>query len=342
MNIILRPGGGDRAKALPRPKVEVNSEGSNVILVRLTFPENENIQGLRAFTPTDPKDLERFAELRESIAADAIVERISAISSEEIEQKGTVSIFNKQQRASLSEEKLSQPMRRIVSNPTRPPRPSKLRKQSFGHFGGTTNSISKTSLSNIPQSKGPLFTIPPRGPKSFTAFNNNAESSVEIINMLDRNIENKVNNEFQFVQFTDSEENVASSRIRPRQPQDPPPSGSERVLYKAGEVEPFLAYEAMEERDRLSLSDKLLSSQPDMSNEIEYSDTQHSKTVKTTPTRPSRPAKLQRPPGAPPRPQGPQEPPGPQGPQGPQGPPGAGPAQLPGPPGPADQLTSRP
>jgi hypothetical protein len=65
MNIILRPGGGDRAKALPRPKVEVNSEGSNVILVRLTFPENENIQGLRAFTPTDTGDLEKFAELRD-------------------------------------------------------------------------------------------------------------------------------------------------------------------------------------------------------------------------------------------------------------------------------------
>jgi hypothetical protein len=55
MNIILRPGGGEKAKALPRPKVEVSSEGSNVILVRLTFPENENIQGLRAFTPTDPR-----------------------------------------------------------------------------------------------------------------------------------------------------------------------------------------------------------------------------------------------------------------------------------------------
>ena len=70
MNIILRPGGGDRAKALPRPKVQVNSEGSNVILVKLTFPENENIQGLRAFTPTDPTDLENFAELSDSIRGD--------------------------------------------------------------------------------------------------------------------------------------------------------------------------------------------------------------------------------------------------------------------------------
>ena len=45
MNIILRPGGGDKAAALPRPKVQVTSEGSNVIIVRMTFPENENIQG---------------------------------------------------------------------------------------------------------------------------------------------------------------------------------------------------------------------------------------------------------------------------------------------------------
>ena len=68
----------------------------------------------------------------------------------------------------------------------------------------------------------------------------------------------------------------------------------------------------MEKRDRLIISDKLLSSQTDMSNEIQYSDTQLSKTVKTTPTRPSRPAKLQRPPGPPPRPKGapPQLPPG--------------------------------
>ena len=58
MNIILRPGGGDRAKALPRPKVEVNSEGSNVIVVKLTFPDNENIQviiDVLAFTGAQEK-----------------------------------------------------------------------------------------------------------------------------------------------------------------------------------------------------------------------------------------------------------------------------------------------
>ena len=134
MNIILRPGGGDRAKALPRPKVEVNSEGANVILVRLTFPENENIQGLRAFTPTDPKDLEKFATLRESIAGDASVERISATSSEEMGKEDSKEIIDKQPRATKARSS-----NQIVSNPTRPPRPIKQQKPSFNqvHFDGT-------------------------------------------------------------------------------------------------------------------------------------------------------------------------------------------------------------
>ena len=51
MNIILKPGAGENSKVLPRPKVEVMSQGSNVVLVKLVFPENENIHGLRAFTP---------------------------------------------------------------------------------------------------------------------------------------------------------------------------------------------------------------------------------------------------------------------------------------------------
>lgn len=114
MNIILRPGGGEKAKALPRPKVEVSSEGSNVILVRLTFPENENIQGLRAFTPTDPKDLEKFAQLRDSIARDASIERISAVSSEEED-------FVQDSRS----RNLPQASANLIANPTRPTRPAR-------------------------------------------------------------------------------------------------------------------------------------------------------------------------------------------------------------------------
>ena len=44
MNIILRPGGGDHRRALPRPRVDVRTEGANVIVIRMTFPDNENIQ----------------------------------------------------------------------------------------------------------------------------------------------------------------------------------------------------------------------------------------------------------------------------------------------------------
>jgi hypothetical protein len=34
------------------PQVDVKSEGANVIVVKMTFPDNESIQGLRAFSPT--------------------------------------------------------------------------------------------------------------------------------------------------------------------------------------------------------------------------------------------------------------------------------------------------
>ena len=83
MNIILRPGGGDKSKALPRPKVDVYSEGANVIVVRMTFPENENIQGLRAYTPDPESDLEKLADIERILPENASIERISAISSEE-------------------------------------------------------------------------------------------------------------------------------------------------------------------------------------------------------------------------------------------------------------------
>ncbi|MFO0003788.1 MAG: hypothetical protein ACK559_21930, partial [bacterium] len=121
---------GDKDKALPRPKVEFSSEGANVILVRLTFPENENIQGLRAFTPTDPADLEKFDELRNAISAESHgnIERLTAVSSEEIGSnekidatQKTVLSLRKKGTSSLLKEHASS----IVSNPTRPTRPPK-------------------------------------------------------------------------------------------------------------------------------------------------------------------------------------------------------------------------
>ena len=87
MNIILRPGGGDKSKALPRPKVDVYSEGPNVIVVRMTFPENENIQGLRAYTPDPVNELEKLADIERILPENASIERISAISSDEFDKE---------------------------------------------------------------------------------------------------------------------------------------------------------------------------------------------------------------------------------------------------------------
>ncbi|TRY76401.1 hypothetical protein TCAL_05339 [Tigriopus californicus] len=67
MNIILRPGGGDKSKALPRPRVDVRSEGPNVIIVSMTFPEEDDIKGLRAFTPTSRADLEQLVNIDQII-----------------------------------------------------------------------------------------------------------------------------------------------------------------------------------------------------------------------------------------------------------------------------------
>ncbi len=85
MNIILRPGGGDKTRALPRPKVDVKANGPNVIIIRMTFPDNENIQGLRAFTPTEPEAVQQFSAINELLPPNTSVERIAASSSEEAE-----------------------------------------------------------------------------------------------------------------------------------------------------------------------------------------------------------------------------------------------------------------
>ena len=85
MNIILRPGGGDKSKALPRPKVDVKADGPNVIIIRMTFPDNENIQGLRAFTPTEPEEISQFSAINEILPPNTNVERITAQSEAESE-----------------------------------------------------------------------------------------------------------------------------------------------------------------------------------------------------------------------------------------------------------------
>lgn len=82
MNIILRPGGGDKSRALPRPKVDVKADGPNVIIIRMTFPDNENIQGLRAFTPTEPEAIDQFSAINDILPPNTSVERITANSQE--------------------------------------------------------------------------------------------------------------------------------------------------------------------------------------------------------------------------------------------------------------------
>ena len=84
MNIILRPGGGDKSRALPRPKVDVKADGPNVIIIRMTFPNNENIQGLRAFTPTEEETVDQFSAINDILPPNASVERIAANSNEKL------------------------------------------------------------------------------------------------------------------------------------------------------------------------------------------------------------------------------------------------------------------
>ena len=177
--------------------------------------------------------------------------------------------------------------------PTRPPRPIKQQKAYFSplQLGGAIKPFTKPLPSNTPRWKAQVkksdsldFTIPPRGPKSFATFDRNDEQSAEIINLLDKEIDREISEEFQLIQFNDSKENVRSSWIKPRQPQDPAPSG---------EVQPFTSFEAMDNKDDLIISNEIFS-EPVISNDIETSHNQQSTIIKP-----------RRPPGPPPRPRGP-------------------------------------
>ena len=241
MNIILRPGGGDRAKALPRPKVEVNSEGSNVIVVKLTFPENENIQGLRAFTPTDPRDLEKFAELRNALSSeDASVERITAISSEE-ENFIDTSQSKKIEKLKKLEETKKQPSGKLLADPTRPPRPHKAKRPSLSYLPpvGAPLPLSKPSPSAYlpppPQIGEPkVFNLMDKKKESFFRFR---ETSDEILDLRSGEV----------------------SRIKPRQPQDKPPTDIPKrtpssFTKSSQEFIPFTPSEAYNEHKHFHLS----------------------------------------------------------------------------------------
>lgn len=62
----------------------MKSEGANIIVVKMTFPENENIQGLRAFSPTQPADLEKFNAVHEALDPNARIEQVSAVNLDEL------------------------------------------------------------------------------------------------------------------------------------------------------------------------------------------------------------------------------------------------------------------
>jgi len=209
MNIILRPGGGDRARALPRPKVEVNSEGANVIVVKLTFPDNENIQGLRAFTPTDPVDLAKFAELRSAIASEeASVEQITAVSGKP-------------------------ELRAIVANPTRPPRPEKLRKSKPTQTSGPAPHVVTKSKNN-----GFSFRQPKKTPSTFIKHGGISHKRKEVVNMVDSEQEDSAESPFFKFEVDSDEISEEVSRIKPRAPQDPPPPPPQPSSFEKGGVGP--------------------------------------------------------------------------------------------------------
>ena len=50
----------------------------------MTFPENENIQGLRAYSPTQPSDLEKFEVVHNALDPKARIEQVEAVNLDEL------------------------------------------------------------------------------------------------------------------------------------------------------------------------------------------------------------------------------------------------------------------
>ena len=252
MNIILRPGGGEQAKALPRPKVEVSSEGSNVILVRLTFPDNENIHGLRAFTPTDPRELQQFDDLRKNIEPGNVnIERLHAVSSEESGEDDFVETRTIPE--SLSKAK--------PTRPTRPPKKQSLKQPSTGylppprtkpHFEKLAKSYLPPSPEQpshsylpppeapIPDTKPSLSYLPPPPPKAKSPSN---QVNVFTLPQEEKAVSTTHSSFFKLKPTSHEErEQIKRSKIKPRRTHGPPP---ERPRYFYPIMEPFHPYEAM-------------------------------------------------------------------------------------------------
>jgi hypothetical protein len=245
MNIILRPGGGDKDKALPRPKVEVSSEGANVILVRLTFPENENIQGLRAFTPTDPADLEKFDELRNAISAESHgnIERLTAVSSEEI---GSNEKIDATQKTVLSPRKkgtsslLKEHASSIVSNPTRPTRPPKELSKTGPRQGKSDAVDIRPHFSYLPPSapSSSATLVQPQSAKARQPKKATTSNGIKGWNKLHRIDQESIREAEETDSFPSFVEGLQTSRTKPQSSQEKP-----GVYYPA--YEPFRPDEAI-------------------------------------------------------------------------------------------------
>ena len=122
-------------------QVDVKSEGSNVIVVKMTFPENENIQGLRAYSPTQPAELEKFDVVHNALDPNARIEQVSAVNLDELpelrrDERGLENQLNlnlplggnfipsSNDVIDLSKDILGNQMQ-YTEPPTRPPRPTK-------------------------------------------------------------------------------------------------------------------------------------------------------------------------------------------------------------------------
>ncbi len=54
-----------------------------MIVVKMTFPPNENIQGLRAYSPTQPAELEKFDVVHNALDPNARIEQVQAVNLDE-------------------------------------------------------------------------------------------------------------------------------------------------------------------------------------------------------------------------------------------------------------------
>ncbi len=154
-------------------QVDVKSEGSNVIVVKMTFPENENIQGLRAYSPTQPSELEKFDAVHNALDPNARIEQIPAVNLDEqlpelrrderglekqnpfIPSVNDVTLSNRNYVPSsddvinFSKDLIGSHMQ-YTEPPTRPPRPTKPVPPTSSSTTATTTTTTTTTTTPTP------------------------------------------------------------------------------------------------------------------------------------------------------------------------------------------------